>query len=483
MMKSFSCLINSLALLLATASHPVSGGGSHSDLLHPFSLLSRRSVYDPATFGSHAMHNPQVWIDMFRKDTASFAARAAEIDPKRSADFSGAFSRILSELSLQGGPGLNCVALCRLREECLRAAGFEDIFESVKREENAAALRLLPSVLAYLDDEDVRWVAEDPRRRRRDAASAERARERLRRALCGVLAGNIFDLGAAASIERFEKAKAGAGSGGAESGNAESDAPPAGFVATSEWVRNRPLAVDHVGEFLDRALPLPQKGLLEYRKVLIFVDNCGADLVCGVLPFVRDLFLAADGGAGGGLEVVLCANERPSINDVTAEELQKILQSLVVSASASASSEEASESYSQSSESSEPSEGLALLASCVESGRLRVVSTGNDMPVIDLRRVSRALDDEALAGCDLCVFEGMGRGIETNLRTTLAVDSLNLGMVKHHEVAHLLGGSLYDSVCAFKKGTGEDVHDTETGPVAKLPWRRMIGDWREPHDF
>ena len=168
---------------------------------------------------------------------------------------------------------------------------------------------------------------------------------------------------------------------------------------------------------------------------------------------------------------------------MTAEELQKILQSLVVSASASASSEEASESYSQSSESSEPSEGLALLASCVESGRLRVVSTGNDMPVIDLRRVSRALDDEALAGCDLCVFEGMGRGIATNLRTTLAVDSLNLGMVKHHEVAHLLGGSLYDSVCAFKKGTGEDVHDTETGPVAKLPWRRMIGDWREPHDF
>ena len=73
--------------------------------------------------------------------------------------------------------------------------------------------------------------------------------------------------------------------------------------------------------------------------------------------------------------------------------------------------------------------------------------------------------------------------IDDHTRALLGVDEHR---PLHHRVdqgAHLLGGSLYDSVCAFKKGTGEDVHDTETRPVAKLPWRRMIGDWREPHDF
>ena len=43
------------------------------------------------------------------------------------------------------------------------------------------------------------------------------------------------------------------------------------------------------------------------------------------------------------------------------------------------------------------SEGVALLAGKVSSGRLRVCSTGTDMPVIDLRRVSGALNDEATA--------------------------------------------------------------------------------------
>ena len=40
----------------------------------------------------------------------------------------------------------------------------------------------------------------------------------------------------------------------------------------------------------------------------------------------------------------------------------------------------------------------------------------------------------AAADADLVVFEGMGRGIETNLRAWFAVDSLKLGMIKHPEV-------------------------------------------------
>jgi hypothetical protein len=39
---------------------------------------------------------------------------------------------------------VNCAALCRLRDRCLQAAGFGDIFETVKSEENEKALRVLP---------------------------------------------------------------------------------------------------------------------------------------------------------------------------------------------------------------------------------------------------------------------------------------------------------------------------------------------------
>jgi type II pantothenate kinase len=43
----------------------------------------------------------------------------------------------------------------------------------------------------------------------------------------------------------------------------------------------------------------------------------------------------------------------------------------------------------------------------------------------------------------------MGRGIETNLRAEFSIDRINLGMVKHKEVAQLLGGPLYSCVCKF----------------------------------
>lgn len=58
----------------------------------------------------------------------------------------------------------------------------------------------------------------------------------------------------------------------------------------------------------------------------------------------------------------------------------------------------------------------------------------------------------ATADCDLIVLEGMGRAIETNLNCRLACDSLKLGMIKHPEVAALLGGRMYDCVCRYHPG-------------------------------
>jgi type II pantothenate kinase len=86
----------------------------------------------------------------------------------------------------------------------------------------------------------------------------------------------------------------------------------------------------------------------------------------------------------------------------------------------------------------------------LDANTLVVVSSGSDLPVIDLSRVSAELVDAA-RGADLVVLEGMGRGIETNLFARFACDALNLGMVKHPEVAQCLRGTLYDCVCRFAR--------------------------------
>jgi hypothetical protein len=51
----------------------------------------------------------------------------------------------------------------------------------------------------------------------------------------------------------------------------------------------------------------------------MFVDNAGADIVLGMLPFARE-FLRL------GCEVVLAANSQPAINDITADELRRLLR-------------------------------------------------------------------------------------------------------------------------------------------------------------
>lgn len=63
------------------------------------------------------------------------------------------------------------------------------------------------------------------------------------------------------------------------------------------------------------------------------------------------------------LQVILAANAGATINDITAAELQPLL--------------------------SAAGAGDELLGSALASGQLQVISSGNDMPVIDVSRVSR----------------------------------------------------------------------------------------------
>nr|KJB79742.1 hypothetical protein B456_013G064800 [Gossypium raimondii] len=167
------------------------------------------------------------------------------------------------------------------------------------------------------------------------------------------------------------------------------------------------------GIFAGNIFDLGSAQLILQWQAVIFVDNSGADVILGILPFARELLKC-------GTQVVLAANDLPSINDVTYPELIEIISKL-------------------------KDESGKLIG--VDTSNLLIANSGNDLPVIDLTRVSQELAYLA-SDADLVILEGMGRGIETNLYAQFKCDSLKIGMVKHPEVAQFLGGRLYD--CVFK---------------------------------
>ena len=152
-----------------------------------------------------------------------------------------------------------------------------------------------------------------------------------------------------------------------------------------------------------------------YKKCLIFVDNSGADILFGILPFVRYLLAT-------GTKVILGANTNPSVNDITATELQMIL------------------------------EEMAHIDSVFESnlmnGNLKAVKTGSGSPCLDLLRVSNELC-VASRDVDLVIIEGMGRAIHTNYHVELLVDSLKIAVFKNPQIAKELGAQLYEGLCRF----------------------------------
>ena len=80
--------------------------------------------------------------------------------------------------------------------------------------------------------------------------------------------------------------------------------------------------------------------------------------------------------------------------------------------------------------------GDDVIAEAFDADMLKVMSSGNSMPVIDLQQLAYPLAVE-MADTDLVVLEGMGRAIETNLHVRMTCDVLKLGMVKHPEVAQV----------------------------------------------
>ncbi|XP_057965953.1 damage-control phosphatase At2g17340 isoform X2 [Malania oleifera] len=317
------------------------------------------------------------WIDLFLNSIPSFRKRAENditvADANIKAEkFAQRYAEILEDLKKDpeshGGPP-DCILLCRLREQVLRELGFRDIFKKVKDEENAKAISLFEDVVRLSD------AIEDEGRRLENLAR-------------GIFAGNIFDLGSAQLAEVFSR-------------------DGLSFLASCQNIVPRPWVIDDLDSFKQKW------GRKSWKKAVIFVDNSGADIILGILPFARELLQR-------GTQVVLAANDLPSINDVTYPELIDIVSKL-------------------------KDENGQLLG--VDTFNLLIANSGNDLPVIDLTRVSQELAYLA-SDADLVILEGMGRGIETNLYAQFKCDSLKIGMVKHPEVAQFLGGRLYD--CVFK---------------------------------
>jgi type II pantothenate kinase len=254
------------------------------------------------------------------------------------------------------------------RDQLLRKYGFIDAFVDLKHRENEKMLPLLPAVCAQID--------------------ALEGEQQCRAIFDGIFAGNIFDMGAEATAKQFL------------SGSPD-------FFKIRESLAPRPWLVDDYDALARRLLTGPR-----HRKCIFFIDNAGSDFLLGAVPMIRWL-------AQRGTEVVIAANERPTLNDMTIHDVLDWWPRVL---------------------STEPSiDGLPI----------SFVSTGTGEPLIDLSAVSPELN-AAASDADLVILEGMGRGVESNLDAKFSCDAINLAMLKDIAVAQRHNGKVFDIVCQYR---------------------------------
>jgi uncharacterized protein with ATP-grasp and redox domains len=291
------------------------------------------------------------------------------------AEFDVVFDRFAADPDGSGKRGCDRVTILTLdqwRDEILRRHGFVDAFIDLKDRENATALPLLPLVCRQID--------------------ALTGVEQFQAVIEGVFAGNIFDMGADATAKAFLH-------GGPD------------FFATRRSLTRRPWLIDDFDAAVRRFV-----GGSPHRKAVFFIDNAGSDFLLGAVPMMRWL-------ANRGTEVVLAANDRPTLNDMTLGDVDRWWPRILET---------------------EPSLGGLPI---------HRVGTGTGEPLIDLAAVSENLNALA-ADADLVILEGMGRGVESNLDAAFSCDALNLAMIKDTAIARRLNGKVYDVVCRFRGGTG-----------------------------
>lgn len=349
--------------------------------LEPFVKLADPSTYRACEWDMRTDHAAREhWVPFFIKHFDTILALGIEVAVARSEspesanaraeacrrEFRGvfeAFGRDFSRYSEQ----VTILTMDVWRDQLLRKHGFVDAFQDLKYRENDKVIHLLPEVCRQID--------------------AMEASEQFRAVVEGVFAGNIFDMGAGGSAKLLLEGKL-------------------DFFSTRQKLPARPWRVDQFDAFEAR------QRAMEWSKCVFFIDNAGADFCLGALPFMRWLAMR-------GIEVILAANERPTLNDMTVHDVRAWWPKVC-----------------------EVEPSFASLP-------VRVVSTGTGEPLIDLLNVSPELN-AAATDANLVIIEGMGRGIESNLDAQFNCDAANLAMIKDENVATRLNGKLYDVVCRFR---------------------------------
>lgn len=319
------------------------------------------------------------WVERFCQQAEYLSALVAEEYPNAEGEQQRAFARdYAAEIERVGRspgawPRVDILLLTQIRQQAQDRYGFPDPFERIKASETLLALELLPG-----------WLAEV------DAAPAHEVWRLLAE---GLMAGNVFDLGSAATLERFQ-------------------AGQAGFAVSRAGLKARPWFVDGLDAWAAK-----RRELEAHRHAMFFVDNAGSDIVLGCLPFARQLLRE-------GTRVTLAANSGPALNDVTAGELRALL--------------------------GEVSRHDWSLAGAIADGRLSVVGSGNDLPLLDLTDLSEACV-AAAEDVDLVILHGMGRAVESNRLAEFGCDVLRTAMIKDAGVARHVGAELFDCVFRYKR--------------------------------
>ncbi len=327
----------------------------------------------------------QYWLDLFERhfdDALRHAEKqygsVAQIEQART-DFAESIRQLREKPDSLPGSRLSVLELCRLREKALRDNGLHDPYAHVKKRENDAAAKLYPQMVRELH-----------------AMSGE---EKWLHLIERIFAGNIFDLGSPAIMNHADESP--------------------DFTETLANVKPRPWLVDDFDRLLE---DLPDTPPTKWSKAVVLVDNAGPDFILGVMPLVRELAIY-------GTQVILAANELPSLNDITVDEMIEVVTGLAKN---------------------DPD-----LEALVQAQMFEAVSTGCDTPLVDLSEVTDELNDAA-SDADLLILEGMGRAVESNFDARFTVDTLKLALLKDPNVAAHIGGEVYDCVCRYEPADESD---------------------------
>ncbi|XP_055626983.1 4'-phosphopantetheine phosphatase [Toxorhynchites rutilus septentrionalis] len=347
-----------------------------------FHLLQDFQSYNPDTLDlSQDAEAKDYWFQCFNRLVLKFEQQAAKSqgsDPtafNRAAQFREHFVnqlKILQQQNSHSNP-LAIRNLLELNEASLRLYGFDDPWKEQKRLENEASLKRLKYRLQRIDllkDTNAKWME----------------------IIKGVLAGNMFDWGAQAVSQILE-----------------SDTN-FGLDEAMERIQKRPWLIDCLDEWLQRIQGPP------HTCATIFTDNSGTDIVLGILPLVRELLKRKT-------KVLLCANTKPALNDITYGELKHLVKQCCME--------------------------CKIISYAYNTGMLQIFGNEQNGPCLDFRLITPDLSD-AIWESDLLIIVGMARALHTNLNAKFTCETLKLAVVKNEWLARRLGGETFSVICKYE---------------------------------